>query len=371
MNKQLKNYIRQSFPEYSQLTVLEIYCLNYSDNNFITNIFNIYSESYNDNSIIVNDLIFIDLADFFNQNKKRYIHNFIYEYCFQSNIYFKEDQSLLLKFRLNIDLYKSSYIFFSQNIKNNNYEINFKGQCLEYNKSNIDYIISHYISHITEKKLRSGTMFSAIVGHIENKTDLCQFFNVNLLSEHELQINEHGAEDNIDYEDKIVIIGYKHHNIYITNLKSNIFYKADLRKISKKDFFNHIIKPLKSLLIDINKKSKIDFYSRWKDTIYEEIEYILPTGGMKDIKIKLYKPEPECNFLNKTIYSQRPLIEISFIINNDIIWSLKMTNAAYIYKKYIIEGYQYYKTLSNINYDKITIQNSMNIVESNNQKRRI
>lgn len=370
MNKQLKNYIRESFPEYSELTVLEIYCLNYSDKNFITNISNFYDGLCNDNSIIINDLIFIDLADFFEKNKEKYTHDFICDYCFKSNVYLKEDKGLLVKIRLNIDLYKSSYIFFSQNIKNNNYEINFKGQCLEYNQSNIYYIISNYISHIKQKKLRSGTMFSSLVGYIENETDLCHFFNVYLFSENALQINEHGVEYDID-DDKIIIIEYKHHNIQISNQKSHIFYKADLRKISKKDFFYNIIRLLKSILIDINKKSKIDFYSSWKDAIYEEIEYMLPIGGMNDLKIKVYKPEPKCNFLNKTIYSQRPLIEISFVFNNDVIWYLKMNNATFFYKKDIIEGYQYYKTLSSITHDKIEVHNSMNIVESNSQKRRL
>lgn len=370
MNKALQNYIRQSFPNHSHLTVLEIYCLNHSDKNFITNISNLYDGLSNDDNIIVNDLIFIDLADFFETNKEKYTHDFICDYCFKSNIYLKEDQSLLVKLRLNIDLYKSSYISFSQNIKNHNFEINFKGKSLEHNKYNIDLIISNYIFHIKQKKLRSGTMFSSLVGYIENETDLCHFFNVYLFSENALQINEHGVEYDID-DDKIIIIEYKHHNIEISNQKSHILYKADLRKISKKDFFNNIIRLLKSILIDINKKSKIDFYSIWKDAIYDEIEYMLPIGGMKDIKIKIYKPEPKCKFLNKTIYSQRPFIEISFVLNNEIIWSLKITEDIHFYKKDIIEGYQYYKTLSNIIHDKVEVQNSMNIVELNNQKRRL
>ena len=147
MNKALQNYIRQSFPEHSQLTVLEIYLLNYLDKIFIDEISKFYDESYNYN-IIINDLIFIDLADFFETNKEKYTHDFISDYCFKSNIYLKEDQSLLVKLRLNIDLYKSSYISFSQNIKNHNFEINFKGKSLEYNKCNIDLIISNYIFHI-------------------------------------------------------------------------------------------------------------------------------------------------------------------------------------------------------------------------------
>lgn len=370
MNKALQNYIRQSFPEHSQLTVLEIYLLNYLDKIFIDEISKFYDESYNYN-IIINDLIFIDLAGFFETNKEKYTHDFISDYCFQSNIYFKEDQSLLVQFRLNIDLYQSSYICFSQNIKNHNFEIYFEEKCLEYNQSSIDCIISNYISHIKQKKLRSGTMFSSLVGYIENETDLCHFFNVNLLSENALQINKHGDDDYIDCDDKIVIIEYKQHNIYIINQKSHIFYKADLRKISKKDFLNQIIQPLKSILVDINKNSKIDFYSDWENSIYKEIEYILPHEKMKNIKIKIYKPELKCNFLNKTIYSQRPPIEISFVLNNNVIWSLKMTNVAYMYKKDIIEGYQYYKTLSSITHDKIEVQNSMNILQSNNKKRRL
>ena len=147
MNRNLQNYIRQSFPEHSELTVSEIFAIKYTDSIFMNNIYQTYDSSLTINSVIIKDLFFIDMAEFFDRNKEKYIHDFINENCFYQSFNFGDG-----KFGVNFYSYNnishSKVVFFNNDIKNNEISVCYNNETVKYNKTNFDHIMFKYIDFI-------------------------------------------------------------------------------------------------------------------------------------------------------------------------------------------------------------------------------
>lgn len=378
MNQNLQNYIRQSFPEYSELTVSEIFSIKHTNSKFMADVYQIYDSSFTITSIIIKDLFFIDLAEFFDQNKEKYIHDFINENCFELSFHFSNE-----KLGFNYNLYKMvsnlTTLFFSNDIKNNQLTICYNDETLIYNKINFNNIMFKYINFIKKTKLRSETIFSFFQGYIICKTDITDFFQFYSSMLHDINDTKIKISDytsmcpalNNNNQDRNINIYQKRHNFYISDQDSNILLKKDLRLVAKSDFYNEIIKPFKDILNQFDDSKKADFLNIWENDAHSYLSNILEQRDKESVKIKINLPEFKSEFLDKIIYSQRPVIELFFILNNEVISYIKMDGNYDYHHKEIIESYESYKVLAEVNSQNIKLQELMNTEHIFEKKKRI
>lgn len=375
MNRNLQNYIRQSFPEHSELTVSEIFAIKYTDSIFMNNIYQTYDSSLTINSVIIKDLFFIDMAEFFDRNKEKYIHDFINENCFYQSFNFGDG-----KFGVNFYSYNnishSKVVFFNNDIKNNEISVCYNNETVKYNKTNFDHIMFKYIDFIKSDNLRSEIIFTYLYGYIKKNTDLRDFFAVSpLISKNtkiiisEYSSMEHSIKNN-DPENHINIYHIRH-NFYISDQNSNILLKKDLRLVAKSDFFNEIMKPIKDIFIHFDNLKQSNFLNIWEKDAYKHLLGIMDKKYLDSVKIKINLPEIKSVFLDKIIYSQRPIIELFFILDEEVVSYLKMEGNYHYHNKDIIEAYQFYKVLAEANSQKKELQNLIISEEVKNHKQRI
>lgn len=371
MNIKLQRYLRESFPEYSDLTVLEIFQIKHVDLQFMESIYNLYG--YQATLIfIMNDLFFIDLSDFFVKYKEKYVLDFIDETCFGNS-----SHSVNGKVGINYNLYNSIFnltsLYINCDMKKNEIMICYNDETIKYNTINVYKIIFKYLDFIKKEKLRSRMLFSFIYGYIIRKTDLTKFFDICLLNENKIQIQDgflfSSKEFRINNFQQINL-EYKKYHLYILDKNSNILLKRDLRLINKTNFLSNLIEPLKDILVDIDNSRQINFQKIWEQDVYYYLSTFIDKKDTNVIKTKIHLPKLNSTFLNKIVYSQRPLIDIHFILNDQILSSYCMRQELYYifsYAQFIVESYESYKMLA----EKIELQNLINSKEIKNHKKRI
>lgn len=375
MNLNLQNYIRKSFPEHSELTVSEIFSIKHIDSKFMANVYQIYDSSFTITSIIIKDLFFIDLAEFFDRNKKKYIHDFINENCFYQSFNFGDGKFGVNFYSYN-DISHSKVVFFNNDIKNNEISVCYNNETVTYNKTNFDHIMFKYIDFIKSDKLRSEIIFTYLYGYIKKNTDLRDFFAVGpLISKNtKIRISEYSSMEhsikNNEPENHINIYHIRH-NFYISDHNSNILLKKDLRLVAKSDFFNEIIKPIKDIFIHFDDLKQSNFLNIWEKDAYKHLSDIMDKKYLDSVKIKINLPEIKSVFLDKIIYSQRPVIELFFILEDEVVFYLKMEGNYHYHNKDIIEAYQSYKVLAEANSQKKELQNLIISELSLEKKKRI
>ena len=375
MNQYLQHYIRQSFPEHSELTVSEIFAIKHIETKFMNNICQLYDSSFVKDIIIIKDLFYIDLKEFFEQHKEKYIHDFINENCFELSFHFSNEK---LGFNYNLyNMVSNSATLFVNNIKNDQFTLCYNNETVKYNKINFHNIMFKFIDFIKKTNLRSETIFSFFQGYLIFKTDITDFFEFysSMFNDtKKITISEYSYRCpslKSNNKDKYVNIYHKRHHLYISNQDSNILLKKDLRLVAKSDFYNEIIKPFKDILIQFDDSNKVDFSNTWEKDAHNHLSTIVDKKHLDSVKIKINIPELKSEFLDKIIYSQRPVIELFFILNNEVVSYLKIDSNYDNHNKDIIEAYQSYKELAEVNSQKIELQNLINPEKLKNNKKRI
>lgn len=113
MNKELQKYIRESFPEYSKITVSEILSIKYNDADFIENISKIYGFHNIVNYFMIKEFFIIDIGEFFDRYRSQFTDVFIDVDSFQLNMV-NGFYSISLH-----DNYQNLGLFFINNLKEN------------------------------------------------------------------------------------------------------------------------------------------------------------------------------------------------------------------------------------------------------------
>lgn len=371
MDNKLKYYIRESFPEYSDLTVIEIFKIKHFDLLFMEEIYNLYGYRATMTSII-NDLFSIDFSNFFVKYKEKHIYDFIDENCFGNSSYFADG-----KVGINYNLYNRisnlTSLFINYDMKKNEFMICYNDETIKYNTINVHKTILKYIDYIKKEKLRSRMIFSFIYGYIRRKTDLVNFFDICLLTENKIQIQDAFLFSSNEFriaKFQQINLEYKKYHLYILDKNSNILLKRDLRLINKTNFLSNLIEPLKDILVDIDNIREIHFQKTWEQDVYNYLATFIDKKDMNIIKTKIGLPKLNSIFLNKIVYSQRPLIDINFILNEKIVSSYCMKQELYYifsYTQFIVEHYKSYKMLA----EKMELQELIIPKELENKKKRI
>lgn len=373
MNIELKDYIRTSFPEYSELTVLEIFIIKHLEHNFMSNLIQqTYYTAHVINSTIIQDLIIIDLSDYFIQNKEKYVFDFLSEDSFLFEFYFN-DKFLALNFNLYEQITETNSIFFKDNLINQNVTIYYKKEELIYNKYNFKVIIEDYISAIKKDYSHQETIFPFLYLYIKEHTDLNYFFNLEPLTSlnSKMKITEYSMFYLTNNICKHIYIENKEDMFCISDHNDNILYKKDLNLITKSNFSTDILEPLKNILNNMNKYRKHNFIKSWKNDVFQYMSTVIDKHDMKALKAKIYRPKLKSEFLNNIIYYQRPIIEIFFILNDKKVSSLNMDENYDYHIQDIKATYQIYKDFLNINTEKLELKNLIGSTKIGHTKKRI
>lgn len=372
MNTELKHYIRNSFPEHSELTTLEIFIIKHLDHNFMSAVQQTYYTTHVINPTIIEDLIIIDLSDYFIRYKEKYASDFLSEDSFLFKFYFNNHR-LAFNFNLYEKITETNSIFFKDNLINHNVIIYYKDEELIYNKYNFDMIIEDYISVVKKDYSYQEVIFSFLYSYIKENTDLNYFFNLEPLTSQnsKMKIKEYSMFYLTNNICKHISIEYKENIFYILDHNANILYKKDLNLITKSNFSTEILEPLKNILNNMNKYRKNNFIKSWKNDVFQYMSTVIDKQDMTALKVKIYRPKLESEFLNNIIYYQRPVIEIFFMLNNKVVSSLQMDENYDYHIKAIKDRYKIYKNVLNITNENLELQNLINGTKVENKKKRI
>lgn len=359
----LIKYFRESFPEYSKLTLSEIFAIRHVDSQFMNEVYSLYDPSFRTKNMIIKDLFFLDWTELFKQYKGKYFHDFIEHNCFTYSFDFNSS-TFCVNYQLPMNNSECKKMFFTHNLTNKEITISYNNKTIEYTKKNLDKIIFKCLEFITKNNSINDLFLCFLDAYIQQNTDLMYFFNINLLKDNTIVISEYDSKYvHSQLHDETKKLQLCHHNniFYILDGSSNILLKKDLKSICKDNFFNEIIKPFKNIVIDFDNLEKKYCLERWKEDFYHNISAIISKKHLNAVTIQINFEKNKSIFLNKIIYSKRPIIEMSFILNNEIISHVNITdNAPYLYQNdEICAAYESYKKLLNTQLQKIQIEHIM------------
>lgn len=318
----LQKYLRESFPEHAELTLAEILVINSDKFNFIDFIdYKVIGESLNE--FIIENLFMIDITEFFERNKKELPCDFInensFEYSSIDDVFYFDLQNINTE---------DTGIFLEHNLyqtqKNSELFIIYKGKKFKYNKSNFDRIMLEFISD-TKKSTNPENLFTLFLyEYIKHDTDLTDLFHITLLNNDTITIATHYNlfylnESNNPKKDNIHIVCANNY-ISVLDYNSNILLKKEIEQITKDNFLNEIIEPLKNIIVNMDNIRKEQFQTLWKQDLYHYLSLCLfiDKQDLDVIQIKVFRPEIKSKFLDLTPHTTRPKMEILFLLNNNV-----------------------------------------------------
>lgn len=371
----LIKYFRESFPEYSKLTLSEIFAIRHVDSQFMNEVYSLYDPSFRTKNMIIKDLFLLDWTELFKQYKDRYLHDFIEHNCFTYSFDFNNSK-FCVNYNLPMNNSECKKIFFTHDLTNKEINISYNNKTIEYTKKNLDNIIFKYLQFITKNNSINDLFLCFLDAYIQQNTDLMYFFNISLLKDNTIVISEYDSKyvpSQLHDEMKKLKLCHRNNIFYILDGSSNILLKKDLKAICKNNFFNEIIKPFKNIVIDFDNLEKKYCLERWKEDFYHNISAIISKKHLNAVTIQINFEKNKSIFLNKIIYSKRPIIEMSFILNNEIISHVNITdNAPYLYQNdEICAAYESYKKLLNTQLQKIQIEHIMKEHAVSEKRKRI
>lgn len=370
----LQKYLMESFPEHAELTLAEILVINSDKFNFIDFIdYKVIGESLNE--FIIENLFMIDIKEFFERNKKELPCDFINENSFEYSsiddvFYFDlqnintEDTGIFLKHNL------------YQTQKNSELFIIYKGKQLKYNKSNFDRIMLKFISD-AKKNTDPANLFTLFLyEYLKHDTDLTDLFHITLLNNDTITIATHYnlfyLNESNNPKKNNINIGCANNHIFILDYNSNILLKKEIEQITKDNFLNEIIEPLKNIIVNMDNIRKEQFQTLWKQDLYHYLSLclFLDKQELDVIQIEVFQPEIKSKFLDLTPHTTRPKMEILFLLNNNVASSCLIddTNKYNDYYKEILDSYNIYKSIEEADSERMELSNIIDGKEKEGQK---
>lgn len=363
-------FIRQQFPEYSHLTVSEIFVIKYKQillghpgiNTKLEQILN---------EMRLKQLFSIDIAEFFERNEDKFLNDFINENNFELNLV-NSNGIYSLTFHLGTEHPK---LFLMNDLENGYLSIKYNDEIFEFNKSNLDSIMCKLISYLKMNQSPETLLSLFIFGYLKCNTDLKSFFDINILknkitietyyythfiSLYELLFYE---SNNRSTKNDNVIIECKNDSIHILDCNSDIIFNKEFKDITKNNFLNEIIKPLKNILINLDNIRENNFQTLWEQNLYQYLlnaEYLnINEKDFNNIKIEVFSPKDKSTFLNKKPHTTKPNMRASFLIHENIVSSWDVTRGVQYnpYYQDLADAYNIYKNLAEADSERIELGN--------------
>lgn len=156
-------------------------------------------------------------------------------------------------------------------------------------------------------------------------------------------------------------IGCANNHIFILDYNSNILLKKEIKQITKDNFLNEIIEPLKNIIVNMDNIRKEQFQTLWKQDLYHYLSLclFLDKQELDVIQIEVFQPEIKSKFLDLTPHTTRPKMEILFLLNNNVASSCLIddTNKYNDYYKEILDSYNIYKSIEEADSERMELSN--------------
>lgn len=162
--------------------------------------------------------------------------------------------------------------------------------------------------------------------------------------------------------------------LHILDQHLNILFEKELAEITNNNFFTAMIKPLKDIIISRDDLRKESFEQIWQEELYRYLLYFTSVEKkyFNDVKIEVLPPKDLCEFLNKTLHSKRPDMNLHFLLDGKgIITSIKIREHYDNYERDINEGYKLYKHVKQVSLDKIELGSFVDVSKPANKIKRI
>ena len=369
MDRELQKYIRESFPEHSELTVSEIFLIKHKYNGFINYIDQTYGISDITDNFLIKEFFIIDLVEFFDKHENKISQNFANANSFQLN---------LTNEKFSVNLHNSTEdleLFFKNDIKKNDISLIYKNEIFEYNQCNFNNCMFKLISSLDKQTNAANLLSSFLLSYLEIKTDLGYFFEINLIN-NKITIATHYNlfylnESNNPKKNNINIVCANNY-ISILDYNSNILLKKEIKQITKDNFLNEIIEPLKNIIVNMDNIRKEQFQTLWKQDLYHYLSLclFLDKQELDVIQIEVFQPEIKSKFLDLTPHTTRPKMEILFLLNNNVASSclIDETNKYNDYYKEILDSYNIYKSIEEADSERMELSNIIDGKEKESPK---
>lgn len=392
-----QHYIRYYCPEYNELTCCEIYQLKYreNDSDFLNKISEILKPKFF-SSISIEDiyesLFFIDIAEFFDHNQELLKYDFIDKHSFGKNqqVYSKNKMKMSLG-HYNITPFNPIYNVYIDFILDKDKLVSDENastllcndDILVYNKYNLEKSLLIYIEAIKKRYLRSSIIFSYLTSFLRCTTDLTDFFDINSsYARYEngyyttklREIFSHcpfGKDGFYDKQNNI-IIRKERSFICIYNQFQELIFKKDLRFISRNNFENEILIPLKQIISDLDNLRASDFFTIRKQNLEKDILNSIKKEKIECLNIEILEPQIKCEFLDKLIYSYPPYIKIFFeLLKETILLDPTEDRNYHYYEEDFIEKYNKNYELLIVSREKGDLTNLLSGYNKIGSKKRI
>ena len=370
----LIKYFRESFPEYSKLTLSEIFAIRHVDSQFMNEVYSLYDPSFRTKNMIIKDLFFLDWTELFKQYKDKYFHDFIEHNCFTYSFDFNSS-TFCVNYQLPMNNSECKKMFFTHNLTNKEITISYNNKTIEYTKKNLDKIIFKCLEFITKNNSINDLFLCFLDAYIQQNTDLMYFFNINLLKDNTIVISEYDSKyvpSQLHDETKKLQLCHQNNIFYILDGSSNILLKKEIEQITKDNFLNEIIEPLKNIIIDMDNIRKEQFQTLWKQDLYHYLSLFLfiDKQDLDVIQIEVFRPEIKSKFLDLTPHTTRPKMKILFLLNNNVASSCLIddTNKYNDYYKEILDSYNIYKSIEEADSERMELSNIIDGKEKEGHK---
>lgn len=361
-------FLRHQFPEYCDITVSEIFVIKYKKMLLNRSDINKNTEQIL-NKQRLEKLFLIDIAEFFERNEDKFLNDFINENSFELNL-INSNGIYSLTFHRETEHPK---LFFINDLENDYLSIKYNDEIFEFNRSNLDNIMWKLISYLKTNQSPEILLSAFVFGYLKCNTDLKSFFDIRIfknkitietyyythfISLYELLFNE---SNNRNTNNDNVIIECKNGSIHILDCNSDIIFNKEFKDITKNNFINEIIKPLKNILINLDNIREDNFQTLWEQNLYQYLfnaEYLnINEKDFNNIKIEVFSPKDKSTFLNKKPHTTKPNMRASFLIHENIVSSWDVTRGAQYnpYYQDLVDAYNIYKELADIDSEKIEL----------------
>lgn len=314
--KGFQTYLRQTFPEYSEMTAYEIYQLKKQDLNFI----NSASKYLHYHGDLLRLIIFFDYYEFIDNNNSPLL-DFMEIFCpiGYSGCFNSVDKTVIsvnyeghLPYKENLRGIKNEFndclTAFIINKKDDSIQIFQNDLLFEYNKLNLNKLYLHALQKVKEQVSHPNIVFNYLYSFLNKFTDLFDFYvtsSTYSIDHHIIRFEEITPPIEVKKYNKAFLL-FSQNNSFIEIISNNkkSFLDINLQFISKDNFLTNLVDPLKQIIINFDESQSNSYTQKWINYIQSQFSVILSEQNFDNIfQIKINNKNCYSSFLNKDMYS--------------------------------------------------------------------
>ena len=314
--KGFQTYLRQTFPEYSEMTAYEIYQLKKQDLNFI----NSASKYLHYHGYLLRLIIFFDYYEFIDKNNSSLL-DFMEIFCpiGCSDSFNSLDKTVIsvnyegyLPYKENFRGIKNEFndclTAFIINKKDDSIQIFQNDLLFEYNKLNLNKLYLNALQKVKEQVSHPNIVFNYLYSFLNKYTDLFDFYvtsSSHSIDHHIIRFAEITPPTEVKKHNRAFLL-FSQNNSFIEIISNNkkSLLDINLQFISKDNFLTNLVDPLKQIIINFDESQSNSYTQKWVNYIQSQFPVILPEQNLDNIfQIKINNKNCYSSFLNKDMYS--------------------------------------------------------------------